>query len=67
MSTISKLFLTAAEKTKEQLKDILIDEIISTIDCSEEQSYENKIGQPIYIKVEQIDLFKRLKYSVLAN
>jgi hypothetical protein len=63
MSTISKLFLTAAEKTKEQLKDILIDEIISTIDCSEEQSYENKIGQPIYIKVEQIDLFKRLKYS----
>ena len=38
MSTISKLFLTAAEKTKEQLKDILIDEIISTIDCSEEQS-----------------------------
>jgi len=36
---------------------------VSTIGCSEEQSYEDKLNQPIYIKVSQIDLFKRLKYS----
>jgi len=63
LSTISKFFLEAAEKTKENIKGILVDEIISTIGCSEEQSYEDKLNQPIYIKVNQIDLFKRLKFS----
>jgi hypothetical protein len=57
LSTISKFFLEAAEKTKENIKGILVDEIISTIGCSEEQSYEDKLNQPIYIKVNQIDLF----------
>jgi hypothetical protein len=60
---VRKLFLEAAQNTKEQVKSILIDEIISTIGCSEEQSYEDKIGQDIYIKVNQIDLFKKLKFS----
>jgi hypothetical protein len=63
LSTISGFFLQAAENTKEQVKSLLVEEIISTIGCSEEQSYEDKLNQPIYIKVSQIDLFKRLKYS----
>jgi hypothetical protein len=63
LSTISGFFLQAAEKTKEQVKGLLVEEIISTIGCSEEQSYEDKLNQPIYIKVSQIDLFKRLKFS----
>jgi hypothetical protein len=63
LSTISGFFLQAAEKTKEQVKSLLVEEIISTIGCSEEQSYEDKLNQPIYIKVSQIDLFKRLKFS----
>jgi hypothetical protein len=63
LSTISGFFLQAAEKTKEQVKSLLIEEVISTIGCSEEQSYEDKLNQPIYIKVSQIDLFKRLKFS----
>ena len=63
LSTISGFFLQAAEQTKEQVKSLLVEEIVSTIGCSEEQSYEDKLNQPIYIKVSQIDLFKRLKFS----
>ena len=47
IDSVRKLFLEAAQNTKEQVKSILIDEIISTIGCSEEQSYEDKIGQDI--------------------
>lgn len=63
LSVISGFFLQAAEKTKEQVKSILVEEIVTTIGCSEEQSYEDKLNQPIYIKVNQIDLFKKLKFS----
>jgi hypothetical protein len=63
LNTISRFFLEAAEATKGRLNEILIEEVVSTIGCSEEQSYEDKLNQPIYIKVNQVDLFKRLKYS----
>lgn len=63
LNTISRFFLEAAEATKSRLNEILIEEVVSTIGCSEEQSYEDKLNQPIYIKVSQVDLFKRLKYS----
>lgn len=63
LNTISRFFLEAAEATKARLNEILIDEVVSTIGCSEEQSYEDKLNQPIYIKVNQVDLFKRLKNS----
>ena len=52
LSIISKIFLEAAESTKSQLNDVLVEEIVSTIGCSEEQSYQDKINQPIYIKVK---------------
>jgi len=63
LNTISRFFLEAAESTKSRINEILIEEVVSTIGCSEEQSYEDKLNQPIYIKVSQVDLFKRLKYS----
>jgi hypothetical protein len=63
LNTISRFFLEAAEATKSRMNEILIEEVVSTIGCSEEQSYEDKLNQPIYIKVNQVDLFKRLKYS----
>lgn len=63
LDSVRRIFLEAAETTKDQVKTILIDEIISTLGCSEEQSYEDKVGQEIYIKVSQIDLFKKLLYS----
>lgn len=63
LNTISRFFLEAAEVTKSRINEILIEEIVTTIGCSEEQSYEDKLNQPIYIKVSQVDLFKRLKFS----
>ena len=63
LNTISRFFLEAAEVTKSRIGEILVEEIVSTIGCSEEQSYEDKLNQPIYIKVSQVDLFKRLKFS----
>ena len=63
IDTVRRVFLEAAQNTKGKVKSILVDEIISTIGCSEEQSYEDKVNQEIYIKVSQIDLFKRLVYS----
>jgi hypothetical protein len=59
LSTLSVLFLEACENTKARMQEILVEEIISTIGCSEEQNFQADI--PIYIKVSQIDLFKILK------
>lgn len=63
ISTISSLFLLASNELKGQIGNILIDSIISTIGCSEEQSYDSSLNQPIYIKVKQTDLFSLLKIS----
>lgn len=63
LTTVKRYFLEAAQNTKPLIKTILTEEIINTLGCSEEQSYEDKIGQEIYIKVSQIDLFKKLIYS----
>jgi len=63
VSSVSKFFLMAAMDLKGKIGDVLIDEMISTIGCSEEQSYDSTINQPIYIKVNQIDLFSQLKIS----
>jgi hypothetical protein len=69
LSSVVNFFLLAVENTKPKIKEILIDEIIKTIGCSEEQSYNDIVssnsqtGQKIYIKVSQVDLFKRLQLS----
>ena len=67
LSSVVDFFLKAAENTKPKIKEILIDEIVTMIGCSEEQSYNdmvfspNQSGQKIYIKVSQVDLFKKLQ------
>ncbi len=69
LSSVNSFFLLAVENTKPKIKDILIEEIVKTIGCSEEQSYNdivssnNQQGQKLYIKVSQVDLFKRLQLS----
>jgi vacuolar-type H+-ATPase subunit H len=57
------IFLKSTQALKPKITEIIIGEMISTLGCSEEQSYDSTLNQPIYIKVNQIDLFQTLKYS----
>ena len=61
LGILGTLFLEAAEKTKSRMIQILVDEMLSTLGCSEEQTYEGFINVPIHIDVKTIDLFKILK------
>lgn len=61
LNVLTNVFLQAANNTKSKIQETLVSEIVSTIGCSEEQAYTP--NQPIYIKVNQVDLFKILKYS----
>ena len=63
LTVLTGIFLQTAMNVKTKLGDILVDEIISTIGCSEEQDYNSAVNQPFYIKVSQADLFKRLLIS----
>ena len=63
LGLLVSFFIQAAINTKEKIKFIIIDELISTLGCSEEQSYGSVVNQKLYVKVKQIDLFKRLIYS----
>lgn len=58
-STLVRLFLLALSNTKERLLQIIFEETITALGCSQEQEFEP--GVPIYIKVETIDLFNILK------
>lgn len=60
-STILKVFLLAAQNTKEKILSILVDEVLSAIGCSQEQEFV--LNQPLYIRVQSIDLFDQLKMS----
>jgi hypothetical protein len=61
LKVLTNVFLQAAINTKPRIQEALVSEIVTTIGCSEEQSYTP--NQPIYIKVSQVDLFKILKNS----
>jgi hypothetical protein len=63
LKLLTNVFLQAATNTKSKIQETLVSEIVSTIGCSEEQSYGSVANQPIYIKVNQVDLFKILKNS----
>jgi hypothetical protein len=60
-STLLRVFLLASIRTKERLLQILVEEVLSAIGCSQEQTFI--LNQPIYIKVESIDLFDQIKNS----
>ena len=53
--------MQAADNTKSKIAEILIEEILSTIGCSENQTFDAYINVPIYIDVKSVDLFKILK------
>jgi hypothetical protein len=65
LERLSTIFLTAGVRTKEKIINILINEIIYTIGCAQNQSYSNVsiTNTPIYIKIKNIDFFNILKYS----
>jgi len=58
-STLIRVFSLAAINTKEKILQILVEEVLSAIGCSQEQTFV--INEPLYIKVESIDLFDQLK------
>lgn len=62
---LGSIFFTSVENTKTKISQLLIEDIIFTIGCSEEQSYSNisNTSTPLYINLKTIDLFKILKNS----
>ena len=58
-STLVRLFAQAAIRTKERVLQILVEEVLAAIGCSQEQTFI--LNQALYIKVESIDLFDQLK------
>jgi len=61
--------LGAARNTKSRISEIVVDEIIKTAGCSEEQLFEGNVpganggsggDNKIYVRVNQVDLFKIL-------
>jgi len=63
--TLSRIFLETAANTKERVKNLIIKEIVKTIGCSQNESYDaiSNTNTPIYIKIKNIDFFDILKYS----
>jgi len=63
-STINLLLetvLTSAQNTKSRIGEIFLTETISTVGCSEEQTFDP--DAPLYINVNSVDLFNLLKNS----
>jgi hypothetical protein len=58
VDTLTSCYNNAILATKSRIPEIFAKEVISTLGCSEEQTYD---VSPLYIKVESIDLFKILK------
>lgn len=61
LTQIRKLFIKTIRTTKDRVKKILQDEVVSALGCSQEQQY---VPSTIYIPVQSIDIFGNvLKYS----
>ena len=62
VSTVKSQFTEALNAVKSKLPEILQEEMIKQLGCSQEQSYESVINGPgLYIPVQSIDLFGLLK------
>ncbi len=48
-------FIQTVNRTKERLQQVLFNETVSALGCSQEQNYET--NKPLYIKVSSIDVF----------
>jgi len=63
-----KQVLSASQNTKSRISEVIVDEALSVAGCSQEQTFDgSEVGAPpssspnkIYIRVNQIDLFKLL-------
>ena len=60
-----KQVLTASQNTKSRISEIVVDESLKVAGCSQEQTFEGNESSTgpnkIYVRVNQIDLFKLLK------
>jgi len=60
-----KQVLTASQNTKSRISEIVVDESLKVAGCSQEQTFEGNESSSgsnkIYVRVNQIDLFKLLK------
>jgi len=65
LKQLGSIFFVTVENTKAKISQLLIEDIIFTIGCSEEQSYSNlsDTSTPLYVNLKTIDLFKILKNS----
>jgi len=62
VSTIKGQFTEALNTIKSRIPDIIQEEMIKQLGCSQEQTYESVINGPgLYIPVQSIDLFGMLK------
>ena len=61
VTLILKQLLNAVQSTKNRISEILVDEIVSTAGCSQEQTFNT--NESIYINVNSIDFFNLLKNS----
>jgi len=60
VSQLRKLLIEAANRSIEEIKNIIIEEFITTIGCSQEQTYEPTV---LYIPIKSIDIFELLKQN----
>lgn len=58
VSQLRKILIEAANRSIEEIKNIIIEEFITTIGCSQEQTYEPTV---LFIPIKSIDLFELLK------
>lgn len=59
-SQLRRTMIEAANRSIAEIKNILLEEFISTIGCSQEQTYEPTV---LYIPIKSIDLFDLLKQN----
>lgn len=57
------LLLKSVQNTKPRIGEVFLQETISTVGCSQEQTFESGNGNSLYIDIRSIDLFKLLKNS----
>jgi len=60
---LNEALFFAVDRVKSQIINIILEEIISSLGCSEETNYNDIVNVPMYIRVKDIDLFSILKYS----
>lgn len=64
VSLVKNAFTESLNKIKSRLPELIVEEMIKQLGCSQEQSYESAItGGGLFIPVESIDLFGMLKES----